>query len=114
VATLRESSASQLVGRALAKATRLQGDVMTRVSLRARSKLMSAGGLSRYLPCGLAVALEHILLLYASRSVRAWERGRLQANFDERGAALARGLQDDLGNNANVAKLPGPSELVYA
>jgi PAS domain S-box-containing protein len=71
---------------------------MTRVSLRARSKLVSARSLRRYLPFGLAVALGLILSLYAFRNVRAWEEGRAQAEFEERVATLAHGLQEDLRN----------------
>ncbi|MFH0983725.1 MAG: PAS domain S-box protein, partial [Planctomycetota bacterium] len=75
---------------------------MTRVSLRARSKLVSAGGLRRYLPFGLAIALGLTLSLYAFRNVRAWEEGRAQGEFEERVAALAQGLQGDLRNVADL------------
>ena len=75
---------------------------MTRLSLRARREPVSAGGLRRYLPFGLAVTLGPVLSLYAFRNVQAWEKGRSQAEFEERVAVLAQGLQGELRNVADL------------
>ena len=64
--------------------------------------MASAAGLRRYLPLGLAIALGLLLSLGAFRIVRAWEESRSQAEFEERVAALAQGLQDDLRQAADL------------
>ncbi|MBU0640579.1 MAG: response regulator [Planctomycetes bacterium] len=103
VAELPESVASGLVRATLANAARLRGDVMTRVSLHARSKRVSAGGLRRCLPLGLVAALGLTLSLYAFRDVRAWEESRSQAGFEEHVTTFALNLRGDLEDVADVA-----------